>query len=252
MEVIIAPGSDKAPFGRPLVIAHRALTPGMPENAIPSILRAAGVGADLAEIDIRLSLDRRPVVTHDAFLGRSTHGHGWVRMWPSFLLQRLRLRADMTVRLPTVREVLRMLPEDLQPAFHLKDAAALVPVLREIEVWGHPERTWLWLERPRDVAKAVARAPGVRCTLLRPGGWTPENRQAYMSDAKGSGAAAVSLPWGVIDAELVALAHQHGLMVFTREEASPSIADRVRVGVDGIITDDPASTREAIDRAMRS
>jgi glycerophosphoryl diester phosphodiesterase len=236
---------------KPLVIAHRALTPGMPENALPSMLRAAADGADLVEIDIRLSLDCRPVVTHDAFLGRSTHGHGWVRLWPSFLLRGVRLRQDEHLRVPTLRELLRALPDGVQPALHLKDSVALLPVLHEIRRWGHPERTWLWLARPQDVARAISRATQVRCTLLRPGGWTPERRETYMADAQRSGAVAVSLPWGVIDNDLVSLADRHGLLIFSKEESSPSIADRFALGVDGIITDDPARVRDVIDVALR-
>ena len=55
---------------RPLIVAHRAMTPGAIENTRTAIARAAEAGADLVELDVRLTLDRQPVVIHDAFLRR--------------------------------------------------------------------------------------------------------------------------------------------------------------------------------------
>ena len=51
-----------------IIVAHRSLTPGAIENARSSLQLAADAGADLIELDVRLSLDRKPMVFHDAFL----------------------------------------------------------------------------------------------------------------------------------------------------------------------------------------
>jgi glycerophosphoryl diester phosphodiesterase len=227
---------------RPLIVAHRALTPGAPENARSSLARARDAGADLAELDVRLSLDRRPMVIHDAFLGRTTTGHGPVRLWPSFALRRLRLHGgEAGEHPPSLRDILRVLPDGLQPALHLKDRGALGPVLRQIARHGTPGRTWLWLDDPVDVFTARRRLPELRCTLLRPAGWTATARQSYMLDAQRSGARGISVPWGVVSPELVALARQHHLIVFSRLEDVSAIADPVAIGLGGIVTDDPAA-----------
>jgi glycerophosphoryl diester phosphodiesterase len=232
---------------RPLIIAHRALSPGALENAASSLARLENAGADLAEMDIRLSLDRRPFVTHDAFLRRTTRGRGWVRLWPSFALQRLPLRASTErERLAPLGRVLATMPEGLQPALHLKDRAALRPVLRTIERNGDPAQTWLWLDHAADVASAMRRLPQIRCTLLRPAGWMPGARDAYFRDAERCGAAAVSLPWGVITDELTAHAHRHGLLTFSRLEDIGILPAVIRNGLDGIITDDPHEVASAL------
>ncbi|MBA2276357.1 MAG: hypothetical protein H0W06_01225, partial [Chloroflexia bacterium] len=156
---------ERAVMDRPFVVAHRGKTPDYPvENALSAIRLAAGAGADLAELDIRLSLDRRAVVLHDAFLGRATTGRGWVGSYPARYLRRLRLRGNPDERLPLLRDLLPGLPTTIQPALHLKDRAAIGPVLADIGRSGDPARTWLWLDRLDHIRRAVARLPTIHCT----------------------------------------------------------------------------------------
>ncbi|MDQ3658023.1 MAG: glycerophosphodiester phosphodiesterase [Chloroflexota bacterium] len=232
----------------PLIVAHRSLTPGATENARSAIAMAAQSGADLIELDIRLTIDRQPVVLHDAFLGRSTRGRGWVRLWPSFALTRLPLReAQVGDRVSSLRTILQNFPDDAQPALHLKDRAALSAVLRAVSRYGRPGRTWLWLEHPRDVYTATRRLPELRVTLLRPAGWMPHSRQSYFEEAQWVGAAGVSVPWGVVDAGLVQHAHRHHLLVFSRLERMATLESRLDAGLDGVITSDPQSVRQYLN-----
>ncbi len=226
----------------PLIVAHRSLTPGATENARSAIPVAAQNGADLIELDIRLTLDRKPVVLHDACIGGATVGHGWVRLWPSFALTRLPSRAGGPGdRVPTLRSILREFPSEAQPALHLKDRAALASVLKTVARHWIPGRTWLWLEDSRDVVTARQALPELRVTLLRPAGWMPGSRQAYFEEAQWVGASGVSVPWGVIDEGLIEHAHQHQLRVFSRLERMDTLDSRIAAGLDGVITEDPGA-----------
>ena len=55
------------------VIAHRGASRAAPENTVAAFRRAAEMGADMVELDVRRSADGRLVVHHDAHLadGRS-------------------------------------------------------------------------------------------------------------------------------------------------------------------------------------
>lgn len=231
-----------------MIIAHRAMTPGAIENTIPAIAAAAVAGADLIELDIRLSLDRQPFVLHDAFLRREVRSRGWVRLWPSWALRRFRHRGDDDgIRVAPLDEVLRVIPEDVQAALHLKDRAALSSVLKTVRKHGDPGRTWLWLEDMRDVQRATRSLPEVRCTLLRPTGARPEHLHRYLSEARWAGASAISVPWNRVESELVTLAHQFGLLVFSRLTTFESLDERLAAGIDGIITDDPRKVVERVE-----
>jgi glycerophosphoryl diester phosphodiesterase len=237
----------------PIIVAHRSLTPGASENALSSLRRAAEAGADLIELDVRLSLDRKPVVFHDAFLGVSTRGRGWVRLWPSFLLTRVPIGGNPEPdTISSLADILDAFPPETEPALHLKDRAALNSVLRLLERRWDPGRAWLWLEHMDDVRKATRRLPELRCTLLRPAGWTPANRNQYFTEAQWVGAAGVSVPWGVVDEGLLLHAHQHHLRVFSRLERMADLQAHVAAGLDGIITADPRAVREAIDASSNA
>lgn len=230
-------------FGAPLVVAHRAMTPGAVPNAVPSIGLAATAGADLVELDVRLSLDRQPVLVHDALLRPSTTGRGWIRLWPARALRCVHSREDRTVGVAPLDDALKAVPAGGQLALHLKDHAALGPVLTRIERAGLEGRTWLWLERPVDVRRAIRRLPSLRVTLLRPNGWHETVRERYFAEAQWVGAQGVSLPAGEITAAMVAAAHRHHLRVFTRID-SPAMAPQLAaIGVDGFITNDPGATK---------
>lgn len=63
---------------RVLVAAHRGAHGDAPENSIPSISHAVKVGADIIELDVRLTRDKVPVLLHDADLSRTTNGTGMI------------------------------------------------------------------------------------------------------------------------------------------------------------------------------
>ncbi len=55
----------------PVVVAHRAGAALGPENTLAALERAIEVGADMAEVDVRLTSDGIPVALHDESLGRT-------------------------------------------------------------------------------------------------------------------------------------------------------------------------------------
>ncbi len=61
------------------VIAHRGASKEAPENTMSSFRRAAELGADWIELDIRKTKDGKAVVIHDGKLDRTTNGKGPVR-----------------------------------------------------------------------------------------------------------------------------------------------------------------------------
>jgi glycerophosphoryl diester phosphodiesterase len=63
-------------FNRPLIFAHRGGAKLAPENTLAAFDRGLEAGADGLELDVRLSRDALPVVSHDATLERTTNASG--------------------------------------------------------------------------------------------------------------------------------------------------------------------------------
>jgi len=73
----------------PPVIGHRGAAGLAPENTLASFRRAAALGVEMVEFDVRLTADRQPVVFHDDELERTTTGTGAVAAHSLAELKRL-------------------------------------------------------------------------------------------------------------------------------------------------------------------
>lgn len=62
-----------------LVAAHRGYWADSPENSLGAYQKAIEMGADIVEMDVRLTKDNEMVIFHDACLDRVTNGYGKLR-----------------------------------------------------------------------------------------------------------------------------------------------------------------------------
>lgn len=60
----------------PAVVGHRGACGHAPENTLVSIRRAAGLGAEWVEFDVKLTSDGKVILFHDDTLERTTNGEG--------------------------------------------------------------------------------------------------------------------------------------------------------------------------------
>src|SRR5829696_5003203 len=109
--------------GRPLAIAHRGGAGLWPENTLYAFERAAALGVDVIETDVRATADGELVVIHDEGVERTTDGMDRVGSLTLAELKRLdaayRFSPDggrsfplrgSGVSVPTLREVFAALP----------------------------------------------------------------------------------------------------------------------------------------------
>lgn len=71
-------GSSRGPGEQAFVAGHRGDSASAPENTLPAVAAAIGAGFDYVEVDVRLTADGIPVLMHDATVDRTTDGHGAV------------------------------------------------------------------------------------------------------------------------------------------------------------------------------
>lgn len=233
------------------IVAHRTCPLEAPENSLAGIAKAAELGADGVEIDIRRALDGVPVLMHDWSPRRTTGLPGPVVWYPSFLLRRMRLRGDGNERVPTLGQALDALPDGLLMAIEVKDAGAAPRTLQLVRERRLEERVLMWSYRMPAVRYFADHAPEIEAALLRDD-TDPEGLSRYLADAKECRAQALSASWDAITPQFVGEAHDRKLRVYSMERDLDSIPKRVAAGLDGIITDHPREVRAVLEATALS
>lgn len=112
------------------VCAHRGATEHHPENTLPAFEEAIRLGAQMIEFDVQLSKDGALVIIHDDTVDRTTDGNGQVSHKNLKELRQLdagswkSLRFKNT-RIPTLEEVLDLMPNNVWLNVHLKGGEEL-------------------------------------------------------------------------------------------------------------------------------
>jgi glycerophosphoryl diester phosphodiesterase len=163
------------PEGPPLVVAHRGASVAQPENTLEAFEAAVATGAEILELDVRLSADGVPVVVHDPDVARSTNGQGLVHEMTVKELKRLDAAPGRPERaeIPTLGEVLALasgtVGVDLEiknipgePGFDSPREAVVAATLLELERAAFSGEAlissfnWLTIERSKELAPGVA------------------------------------------------------------------------------------------------
>lgn len=228
---------------KPQVIGHRGASASAPENTLAAFRLAVAQGADGVELDVRMAADGLLVVQHDAYLSDGR-------------LVRATLRSDLPPSVPTLGEVLAAGPwfvnieikNDPDEPGHDPSGVLVDAVAAEVAAHRAGGRVlvssfdWPTVRRVRSVAPGLATA-----WLVWTG--TPGDPRAWSSRAAGAGAQALNPQDALVDAELVAAAHGAGLAVNVWTVDDPDrIRALARLGVDAVITNDPAAALAALGR----
>ena len=161
--------------GRPLVIAHRGGAGLWPENTLHAFERAASLGADVIELDVRRAADGVLVVIHDATVERTTDGRGRVDELTLAELRRLDAAHRWTpdggktfplrgrgVRVPTLQEVFEKLPHvrfNIEPKD--ESVASIKSLCEIIRAHGAGERAVVGSFRQPSIEEFRRMCPGV-------------------------------------------------------------------------------------------
>ncbi|HEV2834871.1 MAG TPA: glycerophosphodiester phosphodiesterase [Pyrinomonadaceae bacterium] len=221
----------------PLIIGHRGASAVAPENTIAAFEAAIAAGADGIEFDVRLSRDGVPVIIHDDNL-RRTHG---VRSAVNALT------ADELVRLkvPTLRQLFELMAQNsLLLCLEIKASAPELPdlccgLVREFSFEERVIVECFDLDVLRRVDLRTA-------ALFEPRIYTD---QRVIERTLEVGASVLALHHRLARPTLVEKAREAELTVVVWTVDDPVWVERARaMGIEALITNDPARMIEAADR----
>lgn len=239
----------------PKVIAHRGGRTWAPENTLAAFRKSLQLGVDGIELDIQRCSTGELVVFHDEDLSRTTNGVGLVRDCSFDELRRLSAgswyRADFTEeRVPLLTEVLQLLAGKVLLNIELKNAPIDYPGLEDdlIEaIEGYPHETLIISSFDHKLLSRLHQAaPHLKIALLG---------AAVFLDLKQTatavGAEFFHPAFDCLRKDIVEEANCAGLQVNVWTCNTPQEwRDAIRIGVDGIVTDDPAGLKEYLLRYL--
>ena len=258
------PRVDSDRQNEPLVIGHRGASADHPENTLESFEGAIRAGADVVELDVRLTADGVAVIMHDADVSATTDGSGLVHQLSLAEIKRLDASRGRGPRaeVPTFAESLQTLAGRAgvdveiknmpgEPAFDSPREAIADAVLDELDRAGFGDSVlvssfnWLSIERIRTARPDVPTG-FLTAAMIDPG--------AALVYARSAGHAFVLPQYPALLASggaFVAKAHAEGINVGTWTVDEPEDLNRLFVmGVDAVATNRPGLAVE-VRRAWR-
>ncbi len=261
-------------MSRPLVIAHRGASGYAPENTLAAFRAAIALGADMVELDVHPTADRRLAVIHDASIDRTCDGRGFVRemtlaeiqafdagIWwgPGFAGERVpsldevlaltrgRCRVNVEVKAPEGGERPGRVEEEV-----------VAPLLAAVEATGTCGEVLVSSFDP-VVLRAMRAASDLPLGVLfearveSGAGFRPDRLEPYLTVAAETGAYSLHPYWRFAGCRLVRAAHDAGLRVYpwtVNREAD--LGKFVGLGVDGVITNHPDRLARVVKHAREA
>jgi glycerophosphoryl diester phosphodiesterase len=211
-----------------LKIGHRGAKGHLPENTLASFEKAIALGVDMIELDVRLSLDKIPMVIHDETIDRTTSKTGLVTDYIAKELQHLGM--------PTLREVFELVNNRCEINVELKTFSTTQAVLDLIAKNTFDQNKILISSFDWNALQEVR----FHDKDLRIGVLTETDLDLAIAFAKFIKAEAVHPHYHLLTAENTNKIKEKGFKVFPWTINDPSAITFVKsLEVDGIITDFP-------------
>ncbi len=215
-----------------ITIAHRGASAYEPENTLRSFKRAIEMGADMIELDVRLSKDGHLVVMHDEEVDRSTNGHGFVN--EKTLSELKKLDAGMGEGVPTLEEVIAFSRGRTGLVIELKEPRTEAGVVSLVKENNLPQEVFI-VSFHQDLIKRIKELePSIKTGLILFSSPDPVRL------AKDCFADAVAPFHEFVTPEIIENAHRNNLLIITWTVDDRERAEELKgMGIDGIVTNKP-------------
>lgn len=245
---------------RPLIFAHRGASAYAPENTLAAFLQAVEQKADLIELDSKLSADQRVVVIHDPTVDRTTNGTGHVSAMTYQQLKALNASFQWeelfpNQHVPLLEEVIEACSGKIRFNIELTNfrspfdllADRVVDIIRHYQLQDqvlissfHPIPLRRFHALLPEVPLGFLARQGIQGFLSR--GWLGRALLAYDS---------LHPEKSDITPQLINRARKYGHQIYSFTVNDPGeMHELIRLGVDGLITDDPVAARRVIDMSL--
>ena len=242
--------------GRPFICGHRGARVHAPENSLAGFAMAAEMGADIIELDVRLTSDGALAIIHDATVDRTTNGTGRVADLSWDEVRALDAgkgfgAAFKGQRVPALGKVLEWERGRVYLAIEVKEPPPLgAGVLERIgavilEAGMADQVTMHHIQQP-DISEV--RRVDADIQILCDWSASLRDPRETIRRTRDIGGAGVIWEWHDATMELVAEAHAAGLAVYGAdcEPSAAGVQEARKRGIDILEADDVAAMAAAV------
>jgi glycerophosphoryl diester phosphodiesterase len=226
-------------------VGHRGAAGERLENTLASFRRAVDEGADMVELDVQLTGDRRLAAVHDLDLRRLARRRIVVERAALAELQAERLdETDEEARIPELGAVLEALPPDFPVNIEIKRWSASRPLLAEAVASAIAGRANVLISSFdwELLAEIQRRAPDRPLAPLAEG-----DAPGLLAAGRELGAWSLHCHRRLASRELAAAARDAGRPLLAYTVNDPAEARRLlAMGLSGLFTDVPGKMRRAL------
>lgn len=239
----------------PIIYAHRGDSVHAPENTLAAFKSAIKCGASAVEFDVKLSADDQVIIIHDQTVNRTTNGSGNIRNLSLSEIKKIdaggyfseQFRGE---KIPTLEEAFQEVGEQLFMNIELTNYVTPGDNLVEkvaglIRKYNMEKRVVFSSFYPINLKKAFSYFPDIPRSLLTWAGWLGwwgrklgYRRSLYQG---------VNPAFEDVNSQMIDRAHHLGRRIQPYTVDDPvEIIKLVKLGVDGIFTNDPELAMKSI------
>jgi len=242
------------------IVGHRGFSAIAPENTMASFKKAIEAGANMIEMDVMMSSDGGLFVFHDYKLGRTTNGRGLFRHVSKNYIRELDAgswfsKSFAGEHVPYLEEVIELANSKLYVNIEIKHKwfdglHELVDKTVRLVERHHMMNSCIFSSFNLEALRYLhSKYPEAKFGPLYRHNLNPTAQSFPLK----YNAQAVILNHHFLNGRSIERLHKHGLkvMVYTVNSAN-RIEKLIKMGVDGIISDDPALVKRILHRVLEN
>lgn len=239
-----------------VVVAHRGVSPGFPENTLPAFMNAIELGVDVIELDLRATSDGVIVVLHEDSVENTTNGEGFVSDFTFDELRKLDAGSHAGPEfagepIPSLEEVLDLvIPLGCKLLLDIKASNEIDPeaVVRMIERHDAVLDVIIGVRSIEDVWLFRSLNPNIR--LL---GFIPTATDIEEFVTAGVDIVRLYPQWIRVYPPFLEKVHELGRPAWITAEFAPrdELADLIRLGANGFLTEVPDVLLSLLEEARK-
>ncbi len=224
------------------IVGHRGAPEYAPENTTASIEKAIRLGADMIEVDVRLSKDKIPVLMHDPTLDRTAKRKGYVEDKTLKQLKKITVDGEP---IPSLEGVIKIIKNKGRLNIHIKEIRAVDSILALIKKYDIQKDVLLSSFSVQTLKKIKKTSPELNIALIFS---SPKLR--YIGAAKKLKLHSLHPNYNILTKRMVLRAHKNNIKIntWTIRTRRSALKSKYYYNVDGIITDDPLLYKERIKK----